>query len=74
VTLSVRPQFDEEPGEVVDVDRPDAVAAAVADPEDRQAAQQPGDVVEQHAGGNPQPVRGPEQDGGAGDRIGHAGG
>ena len=43
------PLADAELGQVVDVDGPDPVVAPAADGEDRQAAQQPGDVVDEHA-------------------------
>ena len=52
-----------EVGQVIDMDAPDPVVASTADCEDREPAEQPGDVVEQDA------VTA-EEDGGANDGVG----
>jgi hypothetical protein len=57
---------DGQPGQVIDVDGPDPVLAAAADREDRQVAQQPRDVVDEH-------VASAEQDRRAENRVRDAG-
>ena len=68
VTLSSRsvPLATAQPGEIVDMDAPDPVVPPPPDGKDGKMAQQPGDVVEEHAVAT-------EQDGGTDHGEGHPG-